>query len=131
MGQDETRDEGSSVRMPVLDRLGEMFELQKKLQLRLKTIPFKSNEARIQFIRVMTLANIDEIMEYLREFPWKPWKVSQILTERNIERAKMELVDEFHFFMNRCIAVDMDADELYRLYCVKNGINHKRQDEGY
>lgn len=110
------------------DKLEEMFDHQVKFQEKLGTLPFKSMSDRIQFIKDMVLATYSEIDEFLREVPWKPWKKHQ---EYNQENAKEELVDEFHFFMNRCIAVDLDADELHKRYLKKNEINHKRQADGY
>jgi dimeric dUTPase (all-alpha-NTP-PPase superfamily) len=76
----------------------------------------------------MTLANIDEITETLRETPWKPWKKHQVFNKNNY---KKELADELHFFINRCLAVNMGSKELYKLYKDKNIINKKRKSEGY
>ena len=106
------------------DRLEVMFEKQQQLQDRLGTKPYMNQE----YINVMTLAAIDELMETLRETPWKPWKKQQ---EFNTENYKEELVDLFHFYMNLCLAVGMKPEELYERYCVKNKINFKRKDTGY
>ena len=96
--------------------------MQAKFQESLKT------EYNQEFINVMTLATIDELMESIRETPWKPWKKNQNF---NYEEYKDELVDLFHFFMNLCLAVDMKADELYNRYHIKMETNKRRQREKY
>jgi len=54
------------------DMLEECFKYQLKLQQKFGTFPFKSEEDRIKFIKDMTIATIDEVMEFIREIPWKP-----------------------------------------------------------
>lgn len=105
--------------------LKEIFDKQIKLQDKLGNKNLVGNQ---EFINIMTLATIDEITESLRETPWKPWKKHQTF---NQEKYKEELVDEFHFFINRCLAAGLTAEELYERFCNKNKINHDRQMEGY
>lgn len=108
--------------------LTEMFERQEKLQERLGTMPFADDNARQEFINIQTLALLDEVLEALRETPWKPWKKTQVFAK---EEFKEEFIDAFHFLINLSIASGMDSYDVYRRYCIKNKINHKRQDEGY
>jgi dimeric dUTPase (all-alpha-NTP-PPase superfamily) len=105
-----------------LDRLQTIFELQESLQKRLGSTYDQA------YISTMTLAAVDELMEALRETPWKPWKKQQAF---NKDEYKKELVDLLHFFVNLCLAAGMTADELFNKYCEKNGVNFKRQEDGY
>jgi dimeric dUTPase (all-alpha-NTP-PPase superfamily) len=109
------------------DMLESIFEQQAKLQEKVG-YNIKDLKANQQFISIMTLALIDELMEALHETPWKPWKRQQ---EWNLANMKEELVDALHFFINLCFGAGMDAKELFNLYTNKNAINHKRQEENY
>jgi dimeric dUTPase (all-alpha-NTP-PPase superfamily) len=77
---------------------------------------------------MMSLALIDEIMEALRETPWKPWKKQQ---EFHQEKFKEELIDCWHFLINLTLASGMDAQELYDKFVNKNNENFKRQKNNY
>ena len=109
------------------DKLTQIFDKQIKLQQRLG---YKLNDlvANQEFINTMTIALNDELMESIRETPWKPWKKNQTF---NQEKYKEELVDLLHFFVNLCLAAGMDSNELFERYLNKNKINYKRQDENY
>ena len=43
----------------------------------------------------------------------------------------MELIDALHFFVNLLLAAGMSAEDVYKLYLMKNAENHRRQDAGY
>lgn len=105
------------------DRLAQMFWMQKSLQEYLKM-----DMTSQSYINMNFMALSDELHEFLRETPFKPWKKNQTL---NVENAKEELVDMAHFFMNLCLAVGMTPDELYERYCAKNKENFERQKRGY
>ena len=47
-----------------------------------------------------------ELMEYIDSFNWKHWK--DLSLSADIENAKMELVDIWHFLMSECIKRDSD-----------------------
>ena len=51
------------------DMLQDMFDKQHRLQVRLKP-DIQSQE----YINLNVLAITDELHEFLRETPWKPWK---------------------------------------------------------
>ncbi len=106
-----------------MDKLDAIFLKQETLQKKLGT-----DVSTQEFYTMMTLAAIDELCEALRETPWKPWKKQQTL---NTELVKEELVDVLHFFVNLCIAVGLDSQELYQMYYKKNLVNEKRKQEGY
>ena len=71
---------------------------------------------------------------------WKPWKANHDefrnrrfvdLSEEDQKAVKMEFTDKFHFIMVQMLALGIDADELFELYCEKNAENFKRQEENY
>jgi len=118
------------------DMLMTMFAKQREFQEKLGVlqngvIVFNRQE----YINLMTLALIREATEALEETRWKcpqvvnhGWKTTQA---EDLEAFRDELVDVFHFFMNLCIAAEMDAGDLFSKYCSKHLINHRRQEEGY
>jgi len=105
-----------------MDHLANMFQRQADLQDKLG-VKFDQ-----EYISTMTLAAIDELMEALRETPWKPWKKKQKL---NVDEFKEELIDVWHFLINLSIASGMDSYEVVARFTLKNNINKKRKDEGY
>lgn len=116
---------------PISDMLREAFNLQENLQRDTygkSPYAIHSMDERIQFIKDMNLALQDELHEFLGEIGWKPWATSRHV---NYDSAQSELVDAFHFFMNLCMAVDMDADMLFERYKKKRLKNIKRQEAGY
>lgn len=71
---------------------------------------------------------------------WKPWKaqhaemqakkIRDLSPEDQLE-IKFELIDQLHFFLNKFMALGMDAEEIFKLYYLKNAENFARQDRGY
>lgn len=118
--------------MTLHDRLYEMFESQRELQLSMP--PLNCDPAqlegveRIQFYKDMKLALEAELQEMLDEMGWKPWATSRHF---NTDAVRGELVDVFHFFMNLWLASGGTADDLYEGYFIKRGKNLKRQQQGY
>ena len=100
-----------------------LFHKQRALQKRLGTDVYSQ-----QFITTMTVALIDELMEALRETPWKPWKKQQAY---NREAFKNELIDAWHFLINLSLASGMTANEVIARYLIKNKENHGRKKRGY
>lgn len=111
-------------------KLQDAFDHQRQLQRNSFGYDFDrmTDEERVRFITWNTLAGTDEAHEALNETSWKPWAQG---TWINVEELKKELVDEFHFFMNRCLAAGMDAEELLGRYFEKARINAARQAAGY
>ena len=117
-----------------MDKLEEMFNRQTKLQIKLDNIrKIESSESnKQQYINQMLLSLFEESVEIMRETGYKNpnyvpfgWKQTQ---EWNVENYKEEIIDLFHYVMNLCIAVNMEANEFFEIYCKKNGINHERQE---
>jgi len=106
-----------------MDKLDEIYKKQYDLQQKLNTATFTQH-----YKTIMSIAIIDEVMESLRETPWKPWKINQKLNE---EKYKQELIDVLHFYLNLCISINMKPNEIYKRYMKKNKINIKRKNGGY
>ena len=109
------------------NELSEMFLKQAELQKVLNGANFKVVGNK-KYITIMVLAAVDELMEALRETPWKPWKKQQTFNQENF---KEELVDVAHFMINLILASGMTAEEFFTRYINKNKVNHKRKEEGY
>ncbi|MFP9216538.1 dUTP diphosphatase, partial [Enterococcus faecalis] len=71
---------------------------------------------------------------------WKKWKARYIeAQEKRIDEMspedqleiKFELVDIFHFVLNMFVGLGMNAEEIFKLYYLKNKHNFERQDNGY
>lgn len=71
---------------------------------------------------------------------WKPWKAQHIemqtkkikdLSPEDQLEIKFELIDQLHFFLNKFMALGMNAEEIFKLYYLKNAENFARQDRGY
>jgi dimeric dUTPase (all-alpha-NTP-PPase superfamily) len=107
------------------DQLQKIFSLQRNLQKKLGNKNLVGNQ---EFINMMSLALIDEVMESLRETPYKPWKKNQAF---NQEKYKEEIVDAWHFLINLTLASGMTSNELYTKFAHKNKVNHERQKTGY
>lgn len=71
---------------------------------------------------------------------WKKWKtrhaelrnvkIADMSPEDQLE-IRLELVDQFHFFLNKLMALGFDSQTLFELYYLKNAENFARQDRGY
>lgn len=118
-------------------KLEEMMEVQEAFQKRLDPNFNKmSVEQRVAFIKEHSIHLNQEINEMLYELPYfKPWKDYSGLMSNQVndmfEKAQMELIDAWHFFMNMAIALGMTPEKFYQMYMAKNQENHRRQDEGY
>jgi len=106
-----------------MDKLSDMFERQLILQDHLDVDIYN-----IEYQKDMVLASIDELMEALREIPWKPWKKQQ---KFNKEAFQEEIIDLWHFIINLTLSAEMDANKVYSMFKDKNHINHMRIEEGY
>lgn len=120
-----------------MNKLEEMLAMQFGFQRRLDpNFPRMTNKERVAFIKEHSIHLNQEINEMLYELPFfKPWKDYSGMTDAEIdmafEKARMECVDAWHFFMNIMLALDFDAAMFYKMYMAKNKENHRRQDVGY
>ena len=120
----------------VPDRLALMFDKQNELQASLGTWEkIESNMDRQAYINQMILALVEEAVEIMRETPYKNpafvlfgWKKNQGMRK---QKALEECVDLFHFLMNIVMVLDFNDEDFFEIYCQKNKVNFKRQQEGY
>lgn len=119
------------------DSIGVMLECQKAFQRRVDPRCESTDlKERAAFIRDHYVYLDQELQEMLYEVPFfKHWKDYSRMTNSEIEeayyKAKEELIDSWHFFMNLMIALNMSADEMLQMYLEKNKENIRRQNEGY
>ncbi|AOG16433.1 dCTPase [Cronobacter phage vB_CsaM_leE] len=71
---------------------------------------------------------------------WKPWKAnhqelrSQVFAEMKEEdklEILFELIDQWHFFMCKFLALGLDAETIYKLYALKQAENLRRWANNY
>lgn len=114
-----------------------MFKLQKAFQDRVDQ-RYKSTDLkeRAAFLRDHFVFCNQEMQEMLYEIPYfKHWKDYSKMTDKEIEeaydKAKEEIVDAWHFFINIMLGLGMTAEELFTRYLDKHRENIRRQTEGY
>lgn len=142
------------------DPLQVMLDMQKSLQVRLANDreycyhPDKLSTAGdvVAWMREQKDCIDDEFRELLTSLGemskgekdasavWKKWKarypeaqakpISEMSPEDQLE-IKFELIDIMHFVFNMAIGLNMTAEEMFKLYYLKNKHNFERQDNGY
>lgn len=113
------------------DRLGYMFNRHVELQIRYigKHPRELEGQELIDYLVYMTMASVKESAgEMLDETDWKPWTPGK---QVNRQRAKEEIIDEWHFVMNRWLALGGTPQEFFEMYLRKNQTNHSRISNGY
>lgn len=117
--------------------LATIMKKQSELQQRLGYNFSKMTEQeRAEFMRNHRGYLEDELAEALYEMPgYKTWKdysgMSTEAKEIAWQKVRMELVDALHFFTNLLLCAGFTADELFKMYMMKNAENNRRQDDGY
>ena len=110
------------------DRLAELFNLQKTFQNRLSGVDLPAMKPdKIPMAVTSLIAEVGEILECQQR--WKDWKKD--FEEIDYNNLTMEIADMWHFVINLTLFLNMDADDLYQEFSVKNKINHDRQDSNY
>lgn len=107
-----------------MDKLDTIFALQRKFDDELVRTRKLENISREEWIQKETLAMMDELGELINEVQYKWWKNPKPVDDLAV---KEELVDILHFFVSMCLKMDMDGEELYRIYLEKNQENFNRQ----
>lgn len=69
---------------------------------------------------------IEELQELIEELPDKWWSKD----DADLVKARIELIDVWHFMMSLSFALGMDAEQFAQLYYVKADINRKRWTSG-
>ncbi|WRN92450.1 nucleoside triphosphate pyrophosphohydrolase [Shigella phage vb_GEC_SH_GT] len=71
---------------------------------------------------------------------WKPWKAQHgerretLITDLSPQdqlEIKFEMIDILHFVLNMFQGLGLTAEEIFKLYYLKNKHNFERQDNGY
>lgn len=108
------------------DSLEVIFKLQKGLSemMNLDRYP-KDSEGRIS---ALSTAIIHEATELQRTTNWKWWKTP---TKFNVDEAKEELIDIWHFVVQASLELNLSPNDIVKEYKRKNEINRKRQRENY
>ncbi|MFY9301617.1 MAG: dUTPase [Candidatus Nitrosotenuis sp.] len=109
-----------------MDRLEQIFSLQKGLadMMDLSRYP-RDVEDRIA---ALCTAIVQEASELQRTTNWKWWKKP---TPFNVEDAKEELIDIWHFVVQASLELNLTPDDIVAEYKRKNEINRERQRNGY
>lgn len=122
------------------DWLQNIFDRQKELEDRYLSIEvangfahpesFDLDDARTQwFLKDAAYRVVEELSEATNCFKNKPWKQTQVFTDR--EHYFEEMMDAFHFFVRMCIYSGLTAEDVYRLYFKKSEVNKFRQESQY
>lgn len=72
---------------------------------------------------------IEEMMEAANCLKNKPWKQSEVTTDKT--HYYEEIADALHFFVEMCITSGMDAEDLALMYHKKHAVNQFRQESKY
>jgi dimeric dUTPase (all-alpha-NTP-PPase superfamily) len=109
-----------------MDRLDEIFSMQKGLSemMNLDRYP-KDSEGRVS---ALSTAIIHEAVELQRTTNWKWWKKP---VPFNVDDAKEELIDIWHFVVQASLELNLTPDDIVAEYRKKNEINRSRQKNGY
>ncbi len=109
-----------------MDKLDRLLKLQRELSIELASERYPCTmEQRISFL---CLALIHESVELQRLTNWKWWKRPR---EFDVENAKGELIDMWHFLLQASIELGMTADDILRYYMQKYEINKFRRKSNY
>lgn len=117
-----------------VDKLEYLFMLQRKFQSKMNDgfyawcISKDIDKDKEQYIKDMSMALVDEVMEAVRETPWKPWKKQQ---DYKREEFQKELVDAWHFLINLTLVSGMSSDDLFDAFLEKHQVNNDRQKNKY
>lgn len=111
------------------DRLAELFRLQKALNERIGVrTDGMSDTDRVTWILNYARAISQEVAELTDSVPWKWWAKYQ---QFDVQNARVEVIDLFHFLISLAQVLGMTAEDVYHAYLMKNQINVQRQESGY
>ncbi len=112
-----------------MDKLSEIFEMQKALNARIGVnTEGMSQDQQIQWTLNYVRAMQQELAELTDSVPWKWWAKYQNF---DVQNARVEVVDLFHFLVSAAQVLGMSAEDVYQAYVKKNAVNHQRQESGY
>lgn len=110
--------------------LREMFRLQAQLNERIGVRPSSqmTEEEQQKWVLNYCRAMSQEIAELTDSIPWKWWARYQ---KFDLQNARVEVVDLFHFLISVAEILGMTADDVFAYYRDKNQVNLQRQESGY
>lgn len=113
-----------------MDKLEEMFEMQRSLNARIlgSQADRLMQENKTEWLLKYSRALQQEVAELIDCVPWKWWAHYQ---KEDVEHAKVELIDIIHFVISIAQTLGMSAEDVYNTYMKKNAVNFQRQDAGY
>jgi dimeric dUTPase (all-alpha-NTP-PPase superfamily) len=112
-----------------MDKLEEIFQLQKKLNERIGVkLDDLDEAAKTEWLLNYVRAMQQELAELVDSVPWKWWAKYQTFDEQN---AKVEIIDLFHFLISAAQVMGLSAEDVYASYVKKNQVNLERQEQGY
>ena len=115
--------------MSEVDMLRQLWEKQEELNLKIGVDTSSLNEEQqTEWLLKYSRAMSQEIAELIDSVPWKWWAKYQ---EFDLQNARVEVVDLFHFIISLGQVLGMDAADIHNLYMQKNRVNFERQDSGY
>lgn len=89
------------------------------------------NDDWMQLMTMWLDAMVDEVEETRNWLNWKCWKKPTTVTENDIENARFELIDLFHFWLNAYYMLGGTPESLVVEYHAKRDENDERQKKGY
>lgn len=111
------------------DKLDELFRLQNRLNQRIGVDTDQMAEAeRQQWLLHYCRAMNQEIVELTDCVPWKWWAKYQTF---DLQDARVEVVDLFHFLISAAQVLESSADKIFEAYTRKHQVNLDRQASGY
>jgi len=108
------------------DKLETLLNLQQKLAKELDSPRYPVGVA--ERVSALSTAIIHESVELQRLTNWKWWKKTR---QFDIELAREELIDIWHFLLQATLELGMTADDLIKYYTLKNEINLERKKSNY
>jgi len=112
-----------------MDKFQEIFSMQEALNARIGVHLRDLDEGdRTKWVLNYSRAMQQELAELVDSVPWKWWARYQ---EFDLQNARVEVVDLFHFLISLAQTLGMSADDVFDAYVKKNKVNHERQESGY
>ena len=160
-GADKAQNEYWDILGDEKDPLQVMLDMQKSLQVRLAKDKPEYNRHPddlttagevVDWLRNQKDYIDDEFREHLTSLGgmsngekdasavWKPWKAQHgerretLITDLSPQdqlEIKFEMIDILHFVLNMFQGLGLTAEEIFKLYYLKNKHNFERQDNGY
>jgi len=109
--------------------LQQMLDSQRTLQEEFDARAASPNPRQsCEYIKDMCTALMAETVELMEETGWKPWSTSWHI---NVDSARGEWIDAWHFMMNLANKLGMDETMISQKYQAKADINRRRIRTAY